>query len=105
MKPPEIRARRSGEFEFVKYSTGCGIAPKIALKIAFMSSTLFSDGRTAIRLAALIRGRAFQYWSKYWRCVCPCGLPDESGANHKPPPYAGWGSPLARETVKNAPEG
>jgi hypothetical protein len=100
MKPPKKRARRSGEFEFVKYSTGSVIAPMIA----FMSSTLFSDGRTAIRPAALIRGRAFQYWSKYWRCVCPCGLPDESGANHKPPPYEGWGSPLARETVKNASE-
>jgi hypothetical protein len=37
MKPPKKRARRSGEFEFVKYSTGSVIAPMIA----FMSSTLF----------------------------------------------------------------
>ena len=34
------------------YSTGSGVAPMIA----FMSSTLFSDGGTAIRPVALIHG-------------------------------------------------
>lgn len=68
-KPPERRAERADEWKFVRYSTGCGIAPKIALKIAFMSSTLFRIAKPRSGLLALTRSRAFRYWSKYRRCV------------------------------------